>query len=286
MKKCVTAVLLFSLLLLFQGCTSHFFYPDQTTYRTPEFYTLEYDDVIFSSEDNTSLHAWHIYPKSPSKGLLFVAHGNAQNLSAHFVSWVWLVEEGYELFIFDYRGYGRSKGQIGIKGSVEDTRSALDYLEKNYAQEYFVCGQSLGGTLLLDALKDRDNTKIKAVVIDSTFTGFSDIAVEKMDGIFLTWPFQWIPYLSLPKGYNAKESVTGLGKPILFVHGSSDMTISPNHSWQLFELSKAPREIWLVKEAGHTQSFEKQAVQEDFLDFLDSYDSYYDPDLSRLKIYE
>lgn len=282
-KSLFAFILIFS---VFQGCSSHFFHPDQVLYRTPEFYDLKYDEVDFSSEDNTSLHAWHIYPRSESKGLLFVAHGNAQNISSHFVSWVWLIEEGYELFIFDYRGYGKSKGEAGIEGSVEDTRAALDYVQERYKKDYFVCGQSLGGTILLAALEDRDNAKIKAVIIDSTFTGLRDIASEKMKNIFFTWPFQWIPYLSISAEYDAKERVRQISKPLLFLHGSLDPVIPANHSWQLFELSKSPREIWIVKKAKHTQSLENRAAQKDFLEFLQSDRDYYEQNLSRMKIYE
>jgi alpha-beta hydrolase superfamily lysophospholipase len=279
---------LFSLLLAlsFQGCTSLFFYPDDITYRTPEFYELKYDDVYFKSKDKTLLHAWHIYPQEESKGLIFVAHGNAQNLSSHFISWVWLIEEGYEIFIFDYRGYGKSEGKIDLKGSIEDTFSALSYVENSYDKEYFACGQSLGGSLLLNALDGRDNTKVKAVIIDSTFTGFSDIVNAKLDSFWLTWPFQWIPYLTLSNKYDAKDRVVSLGKPVLFLHGSLDTTVSPNNSWQLFELSTMPREFWIVKNKDHTQALENENAQKDFLEFLQDEKNFYDKNYSRMRIYE
>lgn len=272
--------------LLLQGCSSLFFYPDNITHRTPDFYELKYKDIYFDSYDKTVLHAWHIYPKVESKGLVFVAHGNAQNLSSHFVSWVWLIEEGYELFIFDYRGYGKSHGEIELKGSIEDTSAALSHLESFYKKEYFVCGQSLGGTLLLNALEERDNTKIKAVVIDSTFTGFSDIANNKMSKVWLAWPFQWIPYLSLENGYDAKDKVALIDKPMLFLHGSLDPIVSPNNSWQLFELSTPPKEFWLVKNTKHIQALDNAKVQKDFLNFLEEGRHYYESNYSRMRIYE
>lgn len=279
-------ILSFLFALLLQGCSSLFFYPDDITYRTPDFYELGYKDVYFDSRDKTPLHAWHIYPKQDSKGLVFVAHGNAQNLSSHFASWVWLIEEGYELFIFDYRGYGKSAGEIDLKGSIEDTLSALDQIERSYKKEYFVCGQSLGGTLLLNALEGRDNTKIRGVIIDSTFVGFRDIVNTKLSQSWLTWPFQWIPYLSLSDDHDAKDRVAILQKPILFLHGSQDGIVSANNSWQLFELSKPPKELWLVKNAGHIQALENDHVRSDFLEFLEKESSYFNPDYSRMRIYE
>jgi len=271
---------------LFQGCTSMFFYPDRTTYRTPEFYGLEYDEVYFDSKDKTRLHAWHIYPHTSSAGLIFVAHGNAQNLSSHFASWVWLVEEGYELFIFDYRGYGKSEGASELKGSIEDTQAALEYVESIYKKDYVVCGQSLGGTLLLNVLAQRENSKIKAVVIDSTFRGFADITSDKMDQVWLTWPFQWIPYLSMSRDYDAMDRVQEIKRPLLFLHGSLDTIISPNNSWQLFDAAPKPRELWLVKNADHIQAFENENIRKDFLEFLDKEMNYYDTHYSRMRIYD
>jgi len=272
--------------LLFQACSSHFFYPNQTTYRTPAYYELKYKDIDFSSKDGTSLHAWYIYPQNTSKGLVFVAHGNAQNISSHFISWVWLVEQGYEVFIFDYREYGKSQGSSSIQGSVEDTLAALDYLESVYKQKYVAVGQSLGGTMLLNALQDRDNSQVKAVVLDSTFVGFSEIASEKMNGVWLTWPFQWIPSLSLSDDFDAKDRVAGVNKPLLFIHGSLDKIISANNSWQLFELSSMPKELWIVKDAKHIQSLDNANVRKNFLSFLHSPSNYYDANISYMKIYE
>lgn len=285
-KRWLAYVCMLCLALSFQGCSSLFFYPDRIEYSTPVAYGLNYENVYFPSDDNTSLHAWRIYPERDAKGLLFVAHGNAQNLSSHFTSWVWLVKAGYELFIFDYRGYGQSEGSAEISGSVKDTRAALDYLEKNYQGDYFVCGQSLGGTILLNALDKRDNSRIKSVIIDSTFMGFSDIASDKLNAIWLTWPFQWIPYLSLTDKFDAKDKVAGVNKPLLFVHGALDTTISANNSWQLFERSHPPREIWIVKGAGHTQSFSHEYVQREFLQFLHENGQDFNPYYSRMKIYE
>jgi alpha-beta hydrolase superfamily lysophospholipase len=285
-RDCLTLICTLCVAFSFQGCSSLFFYPDKTLYTTPSAYSLNYDDIYFSSDDNTSLHAWHIYPDTHAKGLLLVAHGNAQNLSSHFTSWLWMIQAGYELFIFDYRGYGRSQGSADISGSIKDTKSALAYIEGSHQGDYFVCGQSLGGTMLLNALNKRDNSRIKSVIIDSTFTGFSDIVSDKLSAFWLTWPFQWIPYLSLSGEYDAKDRVGNINIPLLFVHGSLDTTISANNSWQLFELSSLPREIWIVKNTGHTQAFSNENVQKDLLQFLQENEQNFDPNYSRMKIYE
>lgn len=292
-------ILLIPLLFFIQGCNTLFFYPDKVEYKTPRSYNLKYDDLYFRSFDGTRLHAWRIYAKQAkmpnrsdlsffkkdSKGLIFVAHGNAQNLSSHFTAWVWLANKGYEIFIFDYRGYGKSEGEADLEGSIKDTASALVFLESIYDKPYFVCGQSLGGSLLINALHKHDKSRIKAVVLDSTFTGFKDIVNEKMDQTWLTWPFQWIPYLTLSSDFDTKDKISYVNLPLLFLHGSSDRTISAYNSLQLFKLSKPPKWFWLVKNAGHMQVLKNPYVQKDFLTFLQN-SNFYDSNYSDIRIYK
>jgi len=275
------------ILLFLTGCSSLFFYPDRVVYSTPSEFGFNYETHKINSKDKTQLNAWHIKSNQKSKGLLILAHGNAQNMTAHFKGWTWLVEAGYELFIFDYRAYGKSKGEVSIEGSVDDVNAVLDFVEAHVKRDYFLCGQSLGGTLSLAALKEKSRKRMKALIVDSTFTSFAGIASEKLSYLFLTWPFQWIPYLTLPDEFDAIDNVREVDKPILFLHGSLDITIPANHTWQLFDRSYTPKEFWLVNRAKHIQTFKHIKVREDFLTFLErvSEGSFYHKSYSRMKIY-
>lgn len=281
-------ILLVLSLLLFSACSSLFFYPNKHQYALPSDFNVSYTNHTFYSHDSTKLHAWHIKSPIPSKGLLVLAHGNAENLSSHFRSWIWLVKKGYDLFIFDYRAYGKSFGKVDLKGSVEDVSAALDYVEKSFNKEYFLCGQSLGGTLSLAALAKRDTQKIQALILDSTFNSFSGIASEKMRGFFLTWPFSWIPYLTITSDFDASEHIKKIKIPVLFLHGSKDRTVPANHSWQLFDVANKPKEMWVVSGAFHTQAFFNRKLREDFLGFLAKVKAgtYYSTYHSKMKIYD
>lgn len=274
--------------LSFTACEGLFFYPDKMVYSDPTSLGLSYDNYTIYSEDKTALDAWHVKPKGKSKGLFVLAHGNAQNMSAHFKDWTWIVEAGYELFIFDYRAYGKSMGEISLKGSVEDVTAVLSFVEKKFQKSYFLCGQSLGGTLVLASLKQRARTMMKALIIDSTFTSFSGIASEKLGSFFLTWPFKWMSYFMFPKGFDAEKSIVTVTQPVLFLHGSKDQTIPANHSWQLFELSNKPKEFWIITQAKHIQALQILQVRKDFLHFLEKVKkrNYYHKNYSFMKIYD
>lgn len=150
--------LLFALLL---GCSlfglsscaqQAFYYPDHADYGTPAQAGLQHEDIFFQSEDGTRLHGWFIPAQNaggliPARATIIHFHGNAQNLSAHKEAVQWLPAHGYNVFLFDYRGYGLSEGRPNQAGLFADSNAALNYVrsrpdvDKN---RLLVFGQSLG----------------------------------------------------------------------------------------------------------------------------------------------
>ncbi|NIQ90449.1 MAG: alpha/beta hydrolase, partial [Deltaproteobacteria bacterium] len=102
------------------GCWNWFvekqvFFPDKTIVQTPADYDLPFEDIWFTSSDSVRLHGWLI-PAVPSKHMLVFCHGNAGNISHRLDNVRLLNQRGISVFIFDYRGYGRSDGSISEKG--------------------------------------------------------------------------------------------------------------------------------------------------------------------------
>ena len=271
-------------LIIFSGCSNMVFHPDSHVYRTPDKYELLYQDIDFTSSDGTMLHGWWLKPQTDSKGLMVVVHGNAQNLSAHFVSWVWLVEAGYELFIFDYRGYGKSEGEEELDKVIEDTTAALHYAREHYEGDLYVSGQSLGGVLLTNALAREPYPRYKLAIIDSCYSDLEEMGKDVLSRSFITWPFQWVSYLVLTDEYNPIDRVGKIDVPMLFIAGSKDAIIPPNNSWQLFDAASRPKEFWLVNTAGHTNAMNNPTIQRDLLEYLKAIPV--EPDYSALKIYD
>src|SRR5688572_11337453 len=119
-----------SLVILLAGCAHDlFYYPDSVMYDTPASAGLRYEPVGFRSRDGTRLSGWFIPAAGEAgKGTVVHFHGNAGNISAHWRLVSWLPPRGYNVFVFDYRGYGASEGRPGPRGVFEDANSALDYV--------------------------------------------------------------------------------------------------------------------------------------------------------------
>lgn len=272
------------MLLLLSGCESLLFHPDRQHYASPVDFNISYSAVTFGSGDGTRLSGWWIEPPGERLGTVLVAHGNAQNLSSHFTGFGWLARAGYEVFIFDYRGYGASQGEPTLPGAIEDTRAALNYVLQSRSSGITVIGQSLGGALLINALAQSANGRIELAVFDSTFASLPLAGEEVLARSLLTWPFQWSAQLLLTGKYDPILFVPSLKVPKLYLAGSKDAIVSPNQSWQLFSASSRPRAFWLVEGAGHIGAFDAVPVQRRLLQLLRM--PYFDPETSAMLIFD
>src|SRR5262245_39943051 len=101
---------IFLITILGQSCSHVFYQPSPKQYVNPAQFKLKYENLSFQSADGTKLNGWFFPAKTKKpKGTIVQFHGNAQNISTHFFSLIWLIEEGYNFFTFDYRGYGKSE---------------------------------------------------------------------------------------------------------------------------------------------------------------------------------
>lgn len=119
------------LVLFLIGCVrvnQMFYYPDRTVYATPADSGLHFEEVVFLSRDGTELSGWFIPAVGEAQGTILHLHGNAENMTSHFGFVNWLPAAGFNLFVFDYRGYGKSAGSPNRAGVYEDSCSALAYL--------------------------------------------------------------------------------------------------------------------------------------------------------------
>jgi fermentation-respiration switch protein FrsA (DUF1100 family) len=257
------------------GCTGVFFQPHRLLIDTPQHYGVPYENENIQAADGTHLNAWFLPAKGEAKGTVLFLHGNAENISTHFNSIVWLPSRGYNVLALDYRGYGASDGVPTLAGVQQDIDAAMRYLltHKNVdPKRIVVFGQSLGGALAIFYSAHsayRDN--IRAVIVDSAFSDYRQVAREFLGKFALTWPFQLLPWLVIDNEYAPIDAVSMLSPiPFFIIHGDKDVAVSEQHSHRLFEQAKQPKELLIVKNSGHIQSLSKPEVRERFVSFLNN----------------
>jgi uncharacterized protein len=270
--KTVCRITLILLLVALTGCTSLFFHPSRDMQEGPAVKMFRHYDVVFPSADGVAIHGWY-FPAEKAQGSILVLHGNAQNLSTHVNSVLWLVREGYNIFIIDYRGYGWSGGEPSAEGVHLDADAALEKMfsmPETDPDRVAVLGQSLGGSIAVytvahSARKDR----IRALIIDSAFSSYRRIAREKLDSFWLTWPFQVPLSWTVTDDYSAEQWIGKIGPvPVLILHGLDDPVVPTHHGSLLFEDAHEPKQIWLTGRPGHIQSFADDAVRKQVAEYL------------------
>ena len=262
-----------TLMFVLSGCTGFFFQPMKEHVTDPAKFGFDYEDVDFEAEDGTSLHGWFFPAVTERSGSLLFLHGNAQNISTHFANVVWLVEAGFDAFVLDYRGYGRSEGSPDLDGLHMDVAAALNWLVSRPGiepEEIVVFGQSLGGAVALTSiaaspLKD----DLAGLVIEGAFSDYRGIAREKLASHWLTYVFQWPIALGIDDRFDPKAAAESLSPlPLLIVHGQADEVVPPHHGEAIFEAAREPKTIWRPKEANHIAAFSSLSTRGQLIDYL------------------
>jgi uncharacterized protein len=256
-RKTALLFLLVALSLSCQGCVGGMFYhPDRMVYDTPDRYGLTHGEVTFQSRDGTRLSGWFIPAVGKPRGTVIHFHGNAQNMTAHFGFVSWLPAQGFNLFVFDYRGYGKSSGNPDRQGVYEDSLAALDYLDKRPDVDHdrlLVLGQSLGGVNAIVALGSSPRKGVRAVAIDSAFSSYRGIVRDKIaDMPLLSW-LRWpLSYLLIGDRLSPEDYIGNIAPtPLLLMHGTADATIPYRHGKRLFELAGEPKRLWTIEVGDH-----------------------------------
>lgn len=268
--------LLIILILIFNaGCTSMFFYPEKGLRDNPALQSFPHDDVYFKASDGVKLHGWFFKARSGGLGTILVMHGNAENISTHINSVLWLVKEGFDVFAFDYRGYGLSEGKTTVQGVHLDADAALEKvlnLPQANKERFFILGQSVGGPIAVYTLANSPHkNRTKALIIDSSFSDYSRIAREKLAQIVITWPFQYPLSLLFNNYYSPEKQVKKISPvPILIIHGDSDRIVPAHHSSILYQEASEPKDLWIAKGRGHIESFAEKEVRDRLLEYLKS----------------
>jgi fermentation-respiration switch protein FrsA (DUF1100 family) len=264
--------------ILGQGCSHVFYQPSPKHFVDPAQFKLKYEDIYFKSSDGTKLNGWFFPAKTKNpKGTIVQFHGNAQNISTHFFSLIWLIDEGYNLFTFDYRGYAKSEGKPSQAGIYKDALAAFDkaweYHEKNGGGKFIIYGQSTGGAISLRAIPDwKGYDKISLIVMDSAFSSYKDIAFDKLTSRWFLYPISPLAFVLVSDEYAADEVFDKIKKPTLVIVGKKDPVVPPKCGKVIYKgVAAKEKWLWELPNGGHIDAYhhENGIYRKQFTDFLD-----------------
>ncbi len=244
---------LFAVLLLFAALVrlleqKMVFYPVKfpNGYWHPEKFGLDVEDIYFDTSDDVRLHGWLVQSDTAVATVLW-CHGNAGNISDRLDNLARLAETPLNVFIFDYRGYGRSTGVPAESGVYLDAEAAYDYLiseRRVKPSRLIIFGRSLGGAVAADLATKRASA---GLVLESTFTSAADMA----KGLIPFVPLDWI----IKTKFETERKVPLIQVPVLAIHGDADEIVPFDLGKKVFDTANQPKSFYTIKGAGHNDTY-------------------------------
>lgn len=234
--------------LIYFRQSSLIFYPNmpgRALIATPAQIGLRYEDVSFPAEDGVGLHGWFV-PATDSKTTLLFFHGNAGNISHRLESIAIFNALGLDVFIFDYRGYGQSQGDISEEGTYRDAAAAWRYLAETRAidaENIVVFGRSLGSSIAAWLASQR---RPAGLIVESGFSSVPSMAQR----LYPFLPVKWLASFS----YDTASYVSSLSCPLLVVHSKNDEIIPFAEGQAVFDAAPADKRFLEIS-GGHNDGF-------------------------------
>lgn len=235
------------------------YYPLKRIESSPQDIGLAYEDLFFKTADGLRLNGWFI-PGEKSRATLLFCHGNAGNIG-HRIGTIEIFHKlKLNIFIFDYRGYGRSEGRPSEEGLYQDARAAYRYLvtEKGIEKEKVVVyGKSIGANVAIDLVSKEE---VAAIISESGFSSAYDMGKK----LFPWLPIKWI----IGVKYDALTKIEKITIPKLIIHSQDDEIVPIQQGRKLFEAAPEPKEFYQMR-GGHNEAL--LFAREEFSSRIDAF---------------
>ncbi len=219
-----------------------FFFSDRLIFLPrPSSYQENQEFIKLQSNDSTQITAVYL-PNPKAKYTILYSHGNAEDLGQILPRLQDLRDIGFNVFSYDYQGYGTSQGKPSVKGADQDINAAYKYLTQNLeipANQIIAYGRSVGGGPSVDLVFHQP---VAGLVIESSFTTAFRVVMR-----IPIYPFDKFPSINKIKNVNC---------PVLVMHGNIDRVIPFSHGQQLFAAANHPKLSLWVDGADHINLLE------------------------------
>lgn len=223
--------------------SSMIFFPEKTFYEKPEAYGLPYENMRVRTEDGITIHGWFL-KSDQEHGVLIFFHGNAGNISGRIYKAEGWIKRGYSVLLVDYRGYGKSEGEIRSQEDILlDSRAAYEWLRTHKGvppSGIIAYGESLGTH---PAIRLAVEGNVAAVILEAPFTSFLEIGKRH-------YPFV-NEYLLRDFLFPNKKYIDELKAPLFVMHGTADEICPYEMAGELFEKAPSPKEFFTITDGGH-----------------------------------
>lgn len=244
-----------------------------------------FEELMLESRDGLKLSGYFLPATKPTDKLVILTHGYLGNAKQMGLFGIFYYQElGYNIFMPDARGHGKSEGEYYGFGwpdrldLIDWTNALVERLGSN--TEVIYHGLSMGAATVLMASGEADlPSQVKAIVADSPYGSVYQLFAYQMKRMFHLPAFPLLDSTSLVTkvraGYlfreaSALKEVQRTKVPILYIHGKADTFVPVKNAIELYDNTSSSTELFLVDGANHGESFAKEpeAYKEKVQQFL------------------
>ncbi len=227
------------------------------------------DELYFNSygtlASKETLHGWHFQHPNADAPLVLFSHGNSGNITIRASLCEMMLESGASVFVYDYRGFGKSTGIPNVEGVCQDGLAAYDFIVNKFSippDKIFLYGESLGAAISSYIASQR---KSAGLILQSGYSSLRNIAGETVRALHL-YPSWLFP---MP-GKNSREILSVAHPPLLIIHGLLDKVVAFHHAQTLFDSASQPKQLLALPASAHSDliTTSRELVTETLTDFF------------------
>lgn len=233
----------------------------------------DFENLKMTSRDGIKLSGYYLPANKPSDKVVILTHGYLGHAKQMGLFGIFYYQElGYNIFMPDARGHGKSEGDYYGFGwpdrldLIDWTNLLVDKRDDNIEVIYH--GLSMGAaTILMASGEDKIPSQVKAIIADSPYGSVYQLFAYQMNRMFHLPAFPLLDSTSLitklRAGYSFREAsalkeVRHADIPILYIHGKSDTFVPVKNAVELYEETSSKSELFIVDGANHGESYALQ----------------------------
>lgn len=243
--------------LLYFNQESILFHPGKLAMKHQFESDVPFEELFIQAPDGIKLNAL-LFKAEKSKGLIFYVHGNAGSLNG----WKGIAETytklGYDLFIFDFRGFGKSQGEISSEEQFYgDVRLCYRNMKERYVEkDITIVGYSIGtGSAAMLAAENNPN----ALILLAPYYNLHDMMRKNYRGV---------PAFILRYRFETNRFLPKIQAPVSIFHGKDDKAIYFGSSLKLQKLLKPKDQFFPLEKQGHIGMDENVLYQQELKQIL------------------
>jgi alpha-beta hydrolase superfamily lysophospholipase len=232
-------IIFFAIIISLASCSFNQAYFNSSKYGGFFSDTVNYEEIYLKNKEGKELYACFFKPNSKPKGTVFLLTGNTGDVNLWYDVTSIMLKHNFQVFSFDYQGFGKSEGNPTHKNILTDSQLMLKYLRKREDIKHIPLigwGFALGGNLAVKIAYDNQYA-FDYLILDSPITSQRDMVLNNLPGVLKVFVF---PFAK--SQYASKKLIKDIKRtPILIIHSIEDQTVPYKMGEKLFEEANEPK---------------------------------------------